>query len=104
MNQGRLKAAVIFIILMAMANSFCGRYESSDASEQPARPEGWTENTHGNNVAPNYGVVFPRDRVNRIKITIPRPGDWERMEANMNELFAAQGEGTGPGVLEVEEI
>jgi spore coat protein CotH len=66
--------------------------QSSAASEQGTRSEGWTDETHGNNVDPNYDVVFPEDKVNQIKITIA-PDDWEAMQANMADLFGPQGTG-----------
>lgn len=57
-----------------------------------ARPEGWTDETHGNKAEPDYEVVFPRDRVNQITITIA-PEHWEAMQANMAQLLGAPGTG-----------
>lgn len=62
---------------------------------EAARPQGWGEESHGNNVDPNYAIVFPQDEVNQITITVA-PEDWEAMQANMTELFGEPGEG-GPG-------
>ena len=56
------------------------------------RPEGWSEETHGNDAEPNYDVVFPDDKVNQITITIA-PEDWEAMQANMVDLFGEAGSG-----------
>jgi spore coat protein CotH len=56
---------------------------------QITHPEGWTDETHGDNLDPNYDVVFPKDKVNQIKITIV-PNDWEAMQAKMAELFGGQ--------------
>ena len=61
-------------------------------SDTVARPEGWSEQTHGNETEPNYDVVFPDDQVNQITITIA-PEDWEAMQANMEELFGDAGTG-----------
>jgi hypothetical protein len=60
------------------------------ATETVARPEGWSEETHGDEAEPNYDVVFPDDKVNQITITIA-PEDWEAMQANMVELFGESG-------------
>jgi hypothetical protein len=60
------------------------------ATETIARPEGWNEDTHGDEAAPNYDVVFPDDTVNQIVITIA-PEDWEAMQANMIDLFGEAG-------------
>ncbi len=72
----------------------------SSIDEEIARPEGWTEETHGNKAEPNYEVVFPQDMVNQIKITIS-PENWKVMQSNMAELFGAPGtqqQGGQPGV------
>ncbi|MDD5509743.1 MAG: CotH kinase family protein [Dehalococcoidales bacterium] len=63
---------------------------TTPATEQYLRPEGWTEETHGDDVDPNYKIVFPQDQVNRMKITIS-PDDWEAMQANMTDLLGAPG-------------
>jgi spore coat protein H len=62
------------------------------ATATVARPEGWSEETHGNGTEPNYAVVFPDDKVNQITITIA-PEDWEAMQANMVDLFGEAGSG-----------
>ncbi|MDI7267671.1 MAG: CotH kinase family protein [Myxococcota bacterium] len=57
----------------------------------PPRPAGWTEETHGNDVPPNYEAVFPAGTVPRIDIEIA-PNDWlamwEDMTANHGEFGA----------------
>ena len=55
-----------------------------------ARPANWREETHSNDVDPNYDVVFPEDEVNQITITIS-PENWAEMQANMVELFGDSG-------------
>jgi hypothetical protein len=69
---------------------------AADDEEEIVRPDGWTEETHGNDVAPNYDVVFPQDKVNQITITID-PADWEAMQANMTDILGEPG--TGPGAM-----
>jgi len=61
-------------------------------TDTEARPEGWSEETHGDGTEPDYDVVFPEDEVNQITITIA-PEDWEAMQANMVELFGEAGTG-----------
>ena len=67
--------------------------------QEQVRPEGWSEETHSNDVDPNYDIVFPDDEVNTITITID-PEDWDAMQENMNTLAGTsntnQG-GRGPG-------
>jgi len=55
-----------------------------------SRPEGWSEETHSNDVEPNYNIVFPENKVNQITINI-EPENWETMQANMVALFGEQG-------------
>ena len=72
---------------------------SAEDDGEPARPEGWTEETHGKSVDPNYEVVFPDDQVNRIDIVIA-PEDWQAMLEDMTEAYGEFGAGTsggGPG-------
>lgn len=54
------------------------------------RPGERTQATLAAAAAPNYDLVFPRDRVNELTITIA-PADWAAMQANMTELFGAPG-------------
>ncbi|NUM43512.1 MAG: CotH kinase family protein [Anaerolineales bacterium] len=70
---------------------------ASPSDEAVTRPAGWAEESHSNDAAPNYAIVFPQDKVNQITITID-PADWEAMQADMTELLGEQGAGqTGPG-------
>ncbi len=62
----------------------------SENGEPAPRPAGWSEETHGNSIDPDYEVVFPQDRVNQLKITIS-PDDWKAMQSNMTGLFGARG-------------
>lgn len=59
------------------------------AGDDNARPAGWTEATHSNDVDPNYDVVFPIDAVNTLTITIA-PDDWAAMQADMEDIYALQ--------------
>ena len=90
-----LRATVITLGLIVLAASLlaCVPVQPtvlSGAASTPAptpdaddkdRPAGWTEETHSNDVAPNYYVVFPIDAVNTIKITLA-PDDWAAQEAS----------------------
>lgn len=84
--------------LVASESSPVGESDSAPtASEEAARPAGWSEASHSDAATPNYEVVFPQDNVNRITVTIT-PEDWEAMQANMTELFGERGSRRmGPG-------
>jgi spore coat protein H len=98
MNWKKSICLVALVSLVAMVMVDCTESGESvpSASEQTTRPEGWTEETHGNNVDPNYEIVFPQDKVNQIKITIAAE-DWEAMQTNMTELLGLPGSGQRGG-------
>ena len=54
------------------------------------RPVGWAEETHSNDVAADYAVVFPEGKVNRLDITIA-PEDWQAMQDDMTALYGETG-------------
>jgi len=83
---------VAFAALAGTLLSGCGTVGdiTLPAREQIARPEGWTEETHGDSAAPNYDAVFPRDDVVRLEVTVT-PEDWEVMQANLTELLGPRG-------------
>ena len=70
--------------------------QPSDDTEEVARPDGWTEATHSNDVDPNYDVVLPQDAVNTVTITID-PEQWAAMQANMTDILGEAGTGQGFG-------
>jgi spore coat protein CotH len=94
--MNRKKTIRLIALVGVVAMVVVGYIKSGDSvpstSGQTIRPEGWTEETHSNNVAPNYDIVFPQDKVNQIEITIA-PSDWEAMQANMTELLGPRGTG-----------
>ena len=59
------------------------------APDDEGRPTGWSEESHSNDVDPNYDVVFPTDAVNTLTITIA-PDDWAAMQADMEELYGEE--------------
>lgn len=74
-------------------NDITGEDTSSD---ELTRPDGWTDETHGDNVEPDYETVFPQDEVNRIDIIISEE-NWETMLADMTDLLGEFGQGSGRG-------
>ena len=76
--------------------------ESRDAQEavesdaEVARPEGWSEESHGKSAEPAYDVVFPQDEVNRLDITISA-ANWEAMLEDMTTLYGEAGTGDRGG-------
>jgi hypothetical protein len=66
------------------------------AAQDVARPEGWNEESHSNDAAPNYEIVFPQDKVNEITITIS-PENWQAMMDDMTGLYGEFGSNPGGG-------
>ena len=60
--------------------------------ESLLRPEGWSSDTHGEGVDPDYLTVFPQDSVNRIDIRVD-PDDWSVMMSDMTVLYGEFGAG-----------
>ena len=68
----------------------------STDTDEIARPDGWTEDTHDKSADPDYDTVFPDDEVNRLGITISAE-NWEAMMADMTELYGEQVTSAGSG-------
>jgi spore coat protein H len=84
---------IAIISLLPLLVAGCGLPgQSFPLNDEVARPAGWTEESHGSDTAPDYDMVFPQDKVNRITITIS-PDNWQLMQDNMTELFGEQGNG-----------
>jgi spore coat protein CotH len=92
MNWEKSICLIMLASLSVMVMAGCTKPGESTPStgKQTSHPEGWTEETHSNNVDPNYKIVFPQNKVNQIKITIT-PEDWNAMQANMTELLGTRG-------------
>lgn len=59
----------------------------------------WTDQTHGNDAAPDYETVFPQNQVNTIEIELGGT-NWQAIQDDMKALYgysfgAAQGSGGG---------
>lgn len=94
----RLLLAVLMVSGTIACNGQLPASMASNVATAPAKSESWTEATHGKATPPNYGVVYPADRVNTFQISIA-PADWQAMLDNMTTLYGARGNGQpgGPG-------
>ncbi|MFX1412008.1 MAG: CotH kinase family protein, partial [Promethearchaeota archaeon] len=95
-NRTICLVALVSLVAMVIVGCTNGGESVSSTDGQTTRPEGWTEETHSNNAAQSYDIVFPQDKVSQIEITIV-PSDWEAMQANMIELLGPRGTGQGGG-------
>ncbi len=92
-GDGRIGPEEVIYILRKLS-------ESSETSEP--RPEGWTEETHGDNAAPDYDALFSDDKVRTIELVVD-PADWQSMLDDMSDNYGEFGSGAnnpqqGPGV------
>ncbi len=67
----------------------CLALPQASAQTSP-RPDGWTDESHGNRAPANYALVLPDDRVNEITIVFT-PEAWAAEEADMIELYGERG-------------
>lgn len=97
---------LILVLVIVIPLSGCSAIGNtpSTSSSSPAdlgtkanvtRTADWNETSHGKDTAPDYAVVFPLEKVNRIDITLS-PEAWEDLQAEMAEQFGRQGTGN-PG-------
>jgi len=101
MNERKIILVVIASIMALLtAGVLIQDAGITPAMEQSVRPEGWTKETHGNGVEPNYEIVFPQYKINQVNITVST-NDWEVMQTNMAELLGAYG--TGRHVVTIPE-
>ena len=82
---------VVFVFLMAIVIGACAE-GSPDPDQEITRPEGWSEETHGDNVDANYDLVFEEGVVHRLDVTIV-DSDWQTMLDDMTFLYGEFGQG-----------
>lgn len=61
-----------------------------------ARPAGWDDATHSNEVDPDYAAAFPEGEVRTMKISID-PEQWQVMRDNITEILGELNEEGGMG-------
>lgn len=97
------KMNIVFITLavLALVVSACIQLEgsSSDGDAEgiySASPQPWSEEASSSvGDEPDYGIVFPQDRVNEITIIIS-PDNWQAMLDDLTELYGEPGSGQSP--------
>lgn len=91
-------------MIVCMLTCGCTAYGGTDDTATDGtglnRSADWTEETHGNDAAPNYSVVFPDDAVNEITIAVS-PENWQIMLDDMTTEF---GEFGGSSTTQAREI
>ncbi|RYU96592.1 CotH kinase family protein [Emticicia agri] len=83
MNQLRfILPTVVFLCWVAA----CKPKEEEVTPDVTATNPDWTAESHGNDVSPNYAVVFPQEAVNALEITI-RKTQWDSIRTDMKAKF-----------------
>ncbi|HEX9062059.1 MAG TPA: CotH kinase family protein [Clostridia bacterium] len=75
-----LAASMCLIVSMTCINPL-----GINAADSVTRPDGWTDESHGKKANPNYSLLFPDDKVNRIDIIISQQ-NYNSMESNVKTL------------------
>ena len=87
-----------WVVVLQLALIFAGFQEGQPtmaqtwaaAEEEFQRPEGWSEETHGNEAEADYDVVFQEGAVKRLDFVIA-PEDWRAMLDDMTERLGRFG-------------
>jgi spore coat protein H len=98
MNKLRFVLPTVTFLLWATA---CKPREENVSPDATATNPDWTAESHGNDVAPDYAIVFPQEAVNALEITI-RKTQWDSIKTDMkakfgNDFGAGGGGGMGGG-------
>lgn len=99
MKTKYLKPVNIFAGILVFIIIFCSScYKEEIVENEDVIPgEGladWTSETHSSDASPNYSIVFPQDKVNRIDIVIDSD-DWQFMLDDLTENIGPFGSGKG---------
>lgn len=109
-KQNRMVATLFLVVLVSLVIIGCsggsGSSESSSSeddavtSEETARPDGWTDESHSKSADPNYDIVFNEDAVGRIDLTISS-SNWQSMmtDDNLVSAYGTFGAGSSSGGL-----
>jgi spore coat protein H len=87
---------LILAIISLVLNSSCHQeivVDDNDSVEGEGLAD-WTTQTHSDNATPDYSMVFPQERVNRIDIVFAED-EWEAMLQDMTNNLGAFGTGGG---------
>ena len=98
MKKYTILLLAMFVISFSMMISSCYKEvivsgKDDDDDEEIAAGTGladWSTETHSNDVNPNYNVVFPQDKVNRLDMVISS-ANWAKM---LSEISANSGSST----------
>jgi spore coat protein CotH len=83
----------ITMVLMVALLAGCSQIDEISTTEtESSSISTWNEETHSNDVEPNYDVVFNQDKVLELNITID-PDEWEAMNADLGDSVTSKNNG-----------
>lgn len=89
--------AIIGICIFIFGIFSCADEPDIEISVNPVDyNEFWELESHSNEAAPDYDIVFPQDKVLRVDITIENDS-WNTMQKDLSTNLSSGGPGGGPG-------
>ena len=86
-----IKHLIIILLLVFQIN--CNNNNNKDSADNSGeRSPDWTEQSHGKNAVPDYDIVFPNKKVQRMDFVITSE-NWEVMWQDMTEMLGEFGNG-----------
>ena len=96
-NKKRMNEFLLLIASLLILNTSCYKEVEVPENDGIIPGEGladWTFATHSNGATPDYDIVYPQDKVNRIDIVISSSG-WETMLQDLTDNIGEFGSGGG---------
>ncbi len=95
------KTVNVATLILASSLFFTSCYKEEIIPEEESVVPGtgladWTAETHGDEAAPNYDIIFPQDKVNRIDLVISS-SDWSEMQQDLSSNLSSSVPGERPG-------
>jgi spore coat protein CotH len=101
----KTRTAVNLLYLVLLVNLISCSQDEEIAIDEVIEIEtpDWNEQSHGDKAEPDYQLIFPDDKVNRIDIKI-EPENWKKMQADLvSNVGSGQGTpGQPPGDIEYD--
>jgi len=88
-----IKLKLIALAGILLVGYGCRKQVFIQDEEGRVRPEGWTTESHSNNVDPNYEVVFEQNKVHKMYLVFTSD-EWTDMQTDLSTIV---GSGGGPG-------
>ncbi|MCB9208395.1 MAG: CotH kinase family protein [Ignavibacteriales bacterium] len=102
-NQKYFIVSILFLMAIISCTDSINESTNEDNNQtEELDISDWSETTHSKSASPNYDIVFPQDKVNRIDIKISSD-DWQTMLDDMISKYGTFGSNTGGGPPMMEE-